>query len=369
MSSRCFPSYALRRRAKALGSLSAAGALLIAAAVAEGWAVSVPDHEGPEGMWGAPYEPGFRVLDGIRAALSSERFGLSPSAPIGLWGYSGGGLASAWAAEMCGDTRRNWTSSARYWAPLLATLATPSAGSTAASCPGLPAMVVAALAHTYPGLDKVIKEHTNAEGREVLERWKTMTTVAAVIRMAGKNMGDYLDEPLEDILSTPEVTARLREHQAGRRGTGAADLDRAGRARLPDRRQGHRRAGRRLFSGRRRRQLSPRRVQRAHAAAPAVGPDGAALAHRPVRRPTAERHLVRTTWPTMFNPMTYAGMARLAVIAAKVITGRKSPPPAMTPRRRAFGAADAPASTSATDRPDTRPDRRVRFRRDHRIYQ
>lgn len=33
-----------------------------------------------------------------------------------------------------------------------------------------------------------------------------MTTVEAVIRMAGKNMGDYLDEPLENILSTPEVT-------------------------------------------------------------------------------------------------------------------------------------------------------------------
>ena len=28
---------------------------------------------------------------------------MSPSAPIGLWGYSGGGLASAWAAEMCAD--------------------------------------------------------------------------------------------------------------------------------------------------------------------------------------------------------------------------------------------------------------------------
>ena len=76
--------------------------MLITAAVAEGWAVSVPDHEGLHGLWGAPYEPGYRVLDGIRAALSSERLGLSPSAPIGLWGYSGGGLASAWAAEMCG---------------------------------------------------------------------------------------------------------------------------------------------------------------------------------------------------------------------------------------------------------------------------
>ncbi len=33
-----------------------------------------------------------------------------------------------------------------------------------------------------------------------------MTTVGAVIRMAGKDMGDYLDEPLEDILTMPEVS-------------------------------------------------------------------------------------------------------------------------------------------------------------------
>ncbi|GAB4657700.1 hypothetical protein MOKP59_44990 [Mycobacterium avium subsp. hominissuis] len=39
-------------------------------------------------------------------------------------------------------------------------------------------------------------------------------------------------------------------------------------------------------------------------------------------RPVTE-HLIRTTWPTMFNPMTYVGMARLLKIAAKVVTGRK----------------------------------------------
>ena len=33
-------------------------------------------------------------------------------------------------------------------------------------------------------------------------------------------------------------------------------------------------------------------------------------------------HVVRTTWPTLLNPATYRGMARLTVIAAKVITGR-----------------------------------------------
>ena len=66
-------------------------------------------------------------------------------------------------------------------------------------------MVVAALSHVYPELDRVIKEHANEEGRALLDRLENMTTVEAVIRMAGKNMGDYLDEPLEDILSTPEV--------------------------------------------------------------------------------------------------------------------------------------------------------------------
>ena len=140
--------------------------LLIAAAVAEGWAVSVPDHEGRKGMWGAPYEPGYHVLDGLRAALSTERLGLSPTAPIGLWGYSGGGLASAWAAEMCGS-----------YAPELnivgAVLGSPvgDLGHTfrrlnGTYMSGLPALVVAALADIYPELNKVIQEHATDEGKD-----------------------------------------------------------------------------------------------------------------------------------------------------------------------------------------------------------
>jgi hypothetical protein len=45
------------------------------------------------------------------------------------------------------------------------------------------------------------------------------------------------------------------------------------------------------------------------------------LQDRFARRPITD-HLIRTKWPTMFNPSTYVGMARLAVIAAKVITGK-----------------------------------------------
>ena len=40
------------------------------------------------------------VLDGIRAAIAFEPAGLAGGeTPIGLWGYSGGGQATAWAVE------------------------------------------------------------------------------------------------------------------------------------------------------------------------------------------------------------------------------------------------------------------------------
>ncbi|WP_096287032.1 lipase family protein [Mycobacterium ahvazicum] len=323
MSARCFPSYALRRRSKALGSIAQLELFLVAAAVAEGWVVSVPDHEGLLGMWGAPFEPGYRTLDGIRAAMNSSRIPTSTKAPIGLWGYSGGGLASAWAAEVCAD-----------YAPELdvvgAVLGSPvgDLGHTfrrlnGGFLAGLPAMVVAALAHIYPDLNRVIEEHTNDEGRALLDRLESMTTVEAVLRMAGKNMGDYLDEPLEDILSTPEVSYVFDNIKLGVATPAPPVLIvQAVHDYLID-------------------------VHDIDALADSYSAGGASVTYhrdafnehmllhplsapmtlrwltdRFARRPINE-HLIRTVWPTAFNPMTYAGMMRLGVIAAKVLTGRK----------------------------------------------
>jgi hypothetical protein len=327
VSSRCFPSYALRHRAKAIGSVSQLELFLITAAVAEGWAVSVPDHEGRHGSWGAPYEPGYRVLDGIRAVLSSERVGLSAgdslTAPIGLWGYSGGGLASAWAAEMCAE-----------YAPELdivgAVLGSPvgDLGNTfrrlnGSFLAGLPAMVVAALSHIYPELDRVIREHTSDEGRTLLDSVEDMTTVEAVIRMAGKDMGDYLDEPLEDILSTPEVSHVFETIKLGAAVPeppvlivqavhdyliSVKDIDA-----LADT----------YISGGADVSYHRDAFNEHMLLHPLSAPMTLRwLTDRFARRPLDD-HLIRTAWPTVFNPMTYAGMARLGLIAARVITGRK----------------------------------------------
>ncbi|OBF79691.1 lipase [Mycobacterium sp. 852002-51163_SCH5372311] len=325
VSSRCFPSYALRRRAKALGSISQLELLLITAAVAEGWAVSVPDHEGVHGMWGVPYEPGYRVLDGIRATLSSERTALSPAAPVALWGYSGGGLASAWAAEVCGEYAPDLDVVGAVLGSPVGDLGHTFRRLNGTFLSGLPALVVSALQHAYPDLDRVIKEHTNDEGRELLERLKKMTTAEAVIRMAGKNMGDFLDEPLEDTLARPEISHVFEAIKLGSAvPTPPVLIVQAVHDYLID-------------------------VDDIDALADAYSAGGADVTyHRdafnehmmlhPLSAPMALRwltdrfarrpltdHLIRTTWPTAFNPMTYAGMARLAAIAAKVITGRKVP--------------------------------------------
>ncbi|MGQ4619894.1 lipase family protein [Nocardia sp. R7R-8] len=64
-----------------------------------GWSVALPDHLGPTSAYGAAKLGGMITLDGIRAARRVAELGLADS-PVGLLGYSGGGMASAWAAAL-----------------------------------------------------------------------------------------------------------------------------------------------------------------------------------------------------------------------------------------------------------------------------
>ncbi|QNG21262.1 lipase [Rhodococcus triatomae] len=64
-----------------------------------GWAVAVPDHLGPTSAYGAAQLGGRLVLDGVRAAQRLPEAGLGRS-PVGLAGYSGGGMATGWAAAL-----------------------------------------------------------------------------------------------------------------------------------------------------------------------------------------------------------------------------------------------------------------------------
>jgi triacylglycerol lipase len=322
VSSRCFPSHALRRGAGPIGAFVQAEFLLVAAALAEGWAVSVPDHEGCHGMWGSPYEPGYRILDGVRAALACKRLQLSPSAPVGLWGYSGGGLASAWAAELTDS-----------YAPELnvvgAVLGSPvgDPGSVARRLnrsvfAGLAALMIAALTDVFPGARQVVDQHASEEGRALLEELRMMSTAAAVWRLRYVDIGSYVDMSADELWDLPEVRHIFEETKLGKCTPRPAVLI----------------------------------VQAVHdpiisvddidALVETYSSNGASIAyHRdgfcdhlllhPLSAPMTLRwlrdrfngralseHGTRTKWPTLFNPSTYLGLLKLGVIATKVITGR-----------------------------------------------
>ncbi len=96
---KCAPSYAFNAGVTHALSNSYAELALVALAVGRGWAVSVPDYEGPRSEFLVAGVQAKGVLDGIRAARRFAPAGISREAPIGLWGYSGGGLATLTAAQ------------------------------------------------------------------------------------------------------------------------------------------------------------------------------------------------------------------------------------------------------------------------------
>jgi hypothetical protein len=205
VAARCFPSYALRQGAELVGASVQAEFLFITAALSRGWAVSIPDHEGLKGMWGAPYEAGFRVLDGLRASVNHVELGLSPDAPMAMWGYSGGGLASGWAAE-----------AAETYAPELhivgAILGSPVVDPesvarrlNASPWAGLAALMIASLVHVFPEAKKVVDEHATEDGKALLAEIEGMSTGGAIRRFRNVDIADFVDLSFQELFALPEL--------------------------------------------------------------------------------------------------------------------------------------------------------------------
>jgi hypothetical protein len=69
--------------------------------LADGYTVIVPDTEGQRADFAAGPEYGMNTLDSIRAVFSpSSTVGLPDDAKVAMLGYSGGAIATEWAAEL-----------------------------------------------------------------------------------------------------------------------------------------------------------------------------------------------------------------------------------------------------------------------------
>lgn len=84
--------------ALASGEVAAFGPML-----ALGYTVVIPDTEGPDADFAAGPEYGMLTLDSLRAARAVSETGIESDAKIALMGYSGGAIATNWAAILAPD--------------------------------------------------------------------------------------------------------------------------------------------------------------------------------------------------------------------------------------------------------------------------
>lgn len=217
VTARCAPSYALRLGARAAGSLAQLEFAQIVAALRRGWVVSVPDHCGLDGRLGAAREPGYRVLDGLRAA---RRFGMDGGTfdlGVGLWGYSGGGLATLWAAEAADEYAPEL--------PVIGAVAGSPVGDpanalrrlSAGRYAGFPVMFIAGLRRAYPEVDDVLRDHADAELRAAVDIADTFTTMPLLVRLRGMDLGRHLRDGVDGLLADDRLAPIMSDIRLGGR--------------------------------------------------------------------------------------------------------------------------------------------------------
>lgn len=92
------PSYAISGGLRLGGLIPNVEVAVFAAFLAQGATVIVPDTEGQRAAFAAGPEYGMNTLDSLRAVLNASV--IPDDATIALLGYSGGALATEWAAEL-----------------------------------------------------------------------------------------------------------------------------------------------------------------------------------------------------------------------------------------------------------------------------
>ncbi|TQS32117.1 hypothetical protein Golomagni_07577, partial [Golovinomyces magnicellulatus] len=213
----CAPSYSIQLSTGGIigDMLSKAEVLLINAALSRGWIVTIPDHEGPDAAFLARNMSGHAILDGVRAALDShEATGIYPAADVALWGYSGGGLATAAAVEMH-----------KSYAPEVNIIGAAMGGTvpnfadvletiTSTRHAGLAPAGMQGLANVYSKFGKILSDSLKPNFKSVFKDVREYCLIGNYIKYTGDDVKGYFKDYYKAINST-FVRDMLHENSLG----------------------------------------------------------------------------------------------------------------------------------------------------------
>ncbi|KAM0484283.1 hypothetical protein ACHAPX_001703 [Trichoderma viride] len=196
----CAPSYALQLASATIGSLGTlvtqAELLLVEAALNRGWVVIIPDHEGPNAAFLANRQAGQATLDGVRAALSSGSFtGISKDATVALWGYSGGSLASGWAAELQPTYAPELKIAGAALGGTVPNITTVLSEINKSAFAGIIPSGIVGLANQYPQVNSVLEKHVLPQYQSLFNKVRSQCLVADVTDFLFKDVLGMLDDP------------------------------------------------------------------------------------------------------------------------------------------------------------------------------
>ncbi len=199
--------------------LPAIETVLFGTYVKKGYTVVISDTEGQKASFAAGPEYGYNTLDSIRATFNAPELGLPKDAKVVMMGYSGGAIATEWAAEL-----------APSYAPDLkphligaafgGTLVSPEHNLTyiegAPIWGGVVPMAMIGVARSY---DIDIQKYLSARGLEVYDRMKKASIAYVLGQYTKVTWKDLAKPEFMDRTTIPEYVEAVNKLIMGTGGT------------------------------------------------------------------------------------------------------------------------------------------------------
>ncbi|WP_305092089.1 lipase family protein [Prescottella sp. R16] len=197
------------------GAVASSEAFVFGPLLAMGYTVVIPDTEGPNADFAAGPEYGMTTLDSLRAVRAVPETGVTVGTDIGLMGYSGGAIATNWAAILAPSYAPEIDADlvgAAQGGVLVDPAKNLRYASGSIGWGGVVGMAVVGVARSY-GID--FDRYLNDRGREVVGRLADASIGNVIAQYPGLTWEQMVKPGYEDPNSIPEYVDAVNKINMG----------------------------------------------------------------------------------------------------------------------------------------------------------